>query len=118
MAYEKRQDKYRQKSFDVALEMKLQHKIQQLKLHEYQKSMANNAAKKQERIYERNIERDKIEIEKGNKADYMRHFPGGSAGYGNYGISQGNIFQQKVTREIEVKQADSDNSVSVTNDNY
>jgi hypothetical protein len=49
--------------------------------------MANNAAKKQERIYERNIERDKIEIEKGNKADYMRHFPGGSAGYGNYGIS-------------------------------
>ncbi len=44
--------------------------------------MATNAAKKQVRIYQRNEERDLIEIAKANKAEYMRHFPGGSVGFG------------------------------------
>ena len=48
--------------------------------------MANNSAKKQERIYQRNEEKDRIEIAKANKADYMRHFPGGGSGYGTYGL--------------------------------
>lgn len=81
--------------------------------------MAGNSAKKQERIYQRNEEKDRIEIAKQSKADYMMHFPGGAAGYGNYGINSYAAQARTKIREIQIKQEDSGNdSVSVTNDNY
>jgi len=66
--------------------------------------MANNSAKKQERIYQRNEEKDRIEIAKLNKADYMRHFPGGGSGYGEYGIKQFNTNGRTGNRSKFIKE--------------
>jgi len=51
----------------------------------------------------------------------MNHFPGGAAGYAQYGISSYNTAgtsRNRFVKEIHVRDDSGNDSVSVTNDNY
>lgn len=77
-----RQSKMRMKSFESELDMKIMHKVQQKKMIEYQKSMANNVLPKTDRFYQRMIKRDEEEILKQEEKLYLGHFKIG------YGVKQ------------------------------